>query len=757
MYDHSITQENLAKERPQVVLYPNTPNEQIHEFELQEIPINTVQQAIDHLNDKIKYKEYRSTCDKNKTKVVIELKDKKNPFTLDEMIFMENERIMSKWNYNYWAERYYRILNHENIEVLFKPNIIQRMNNKIYAKMNRERRAIKKWVVKARQVGDSTDSEGRILHRINYFSDAKSLIASKDNDSTDKMSQMFLFALDRLPFWNRCWRERYKSGEFYEFDINSLLDLGSGATTSVGRGRTPTICHISEAPFFKDPQKSLTEALFKAMHESIWLLQIVEGTAEVRGDWFHREWQDIIAGMEKGLTSWTGQFYPWYLRTDLYPTEEWVNARREAFNSFIPRTDTLAHAKKAEIWVRTHPLAREELGSNWKMSREQMFFYEVERDTAERKNELGRFLKEMPSDAEEAFQHPGHTMYPVRLILSMSDQAQGVEPEVYKLKGSPDEISPALWPTQDEIKRDGKKIEIKAKWSDSVPAAFYDLIQVNFNGWDNFDPINKILIWEHPKNGFDYGAGIDTSDGLGRNVSDNAVIEILRKGTVEFRDRQVCEFASPELPQSLLWPFVFAVSSYYSISRQLLLAPEINKGTELLTAMMNRGWWNVTKIFDSSRIGQDLTKIKKYGFETNNFTRNELINFMNSFIIGEWLEVYSMKLIEELKDIHKERKISAVGSVVRDKILGQVDDRFMATAMILYSLHRDELIGQQKRSWEERERNESSVGIKILAEKPSGYGEFDIDTDHRRLYNEEGNDDDWLSDDNLIAVEEDFY
>jgi len=173
--------------------------------------------------------------------------------------------------------------------------------------------------------------------------------------------------------------------------------------------------------------------------------------------------------------------------------------------------------------------------------------------------------------------------------------------------------------------------------------------------------------------------------------------------------------------------------------------------------MMNRGWWNVTKIFDSSRIGQDLTKIKKYGFETNNFTRNELINFMNSFIIGEWLEVYSMKLIEELKDIHKERKISAVGSVVRDKILGQVDDRFMATAMILYSLHRDELIGQQKRSWEERERNESSVGIKILAEKPSGYGEFDIDTDHRRLYNEEGNDDDWLSDDNLIAVEEDFY
>lgn len=753
MYDPLITAENLAKEKPQVILYPNTPKQKIVPFELQEYDIQTCQEAIDYLNNKIDFDQYRQTCDKSKDKVIIRLKDKTKPFTLDELIFMENERIMCKWSYNYWAERYYKILNTENIEVQFKPNTIQKINNILYARMNRARRAVKKFCVKSRQVGDSTDSEGRILQRVNYFEDAKSLIASKDNDSTDKMSQMFTFALDRLPFWNRTFRSRFKTGEYFEFDINSLLDLGSGATDSIGRGRTPTLCHISEAPFFKNPQKSLTEALFKAMHESIWVLQIVEGTAEVRGDWFHDQWKEITSGMEKGITSWTGVFYPWYLRRDIFPTEAYMNARADAYERWSPKKETLALAKKAEVWVRTHPDVRAVLGSGWQMDREQMFWYELERDIAERNNTLHKFLKETPSDAEEAFQHAGHTMYPVKLMLAMSDAAQSAEPEVYKLKGDPNEINPLLFPTNDEILENGKRITIRAKWSDSIVHSDYKMIQVKWRGWDNFDPINKILIWEHPKHHAKYGMGIDTSDGLGRNISDDAVIEILKKGTVEYRDRQVCEFASPELPQSLLWPFAHAIGTYYSPDEQLLIAPEINKGTELLTALINRGWLNIVKIYESNVLGQDLTKVKKYGFETTNRTRPALIDAFNSFIIGQWIEIFSMKLIEELKDLEKKKLVTTIGQVHREKILGNVDNRFMAMGMILYSLHRDEFIGLQTKAWEERARNESN--IIVLAE----YKEqtYELDNELNYHYNED-RDSDWITaDDNLIYSDDYDY
>lgn len=753
MYDLSITQENLAKESPQVILNANSPKEKIVKFELQEFPIGFCHQAIDYLNSKINFEAYRESCDKNKSKVVIELKDKRNPFTQDEMVFMENERIMCKWNYNYWAERYYRILNTENIEVQYKPNVIQQVNNVLYARMNKARRAINKWSVKSRQVGDSTDSEGRILHRINYYEDAKSLIASKDNDSTDKMSQMFTFALDRLPFWNRCWRERFQTGVFYEFDINSLLDLGSGATLSVGRGRTPTICHISEAPFFKNPQKSLTEALFPAMHESIWQLKIVEGTAEVRGDWFHTNWKEIVSGMEKGITAWVGVFFPWYLRRDIYPTDAYVRARADYYAKWVPKKETLALAKKAEVWVRTHADVRVILGSGWQMDREQMFWYELQREEAERNGQLARFLKEYPSDAEEAFQHAGHTMYPVKLMLAMSDAAQAIEPEVYKIKGDQNEINPLLFPTHNEIKENGRRINIRAKWSDSVVFSDYELVQVKFNGWDSFDPVNKILIWEHPRHHAKYGMGIDTSDGLGRDISDDAVIEILKKGTIEYRDKQVCEFASPELPQSLLWPFAHAIGTYYSPDEQLLVAPEINKGTELLTALIARGWWNIVKIYESNVLGQDLSKIRKYGFETTNRTRPALIDAFNSFIIGQWIEILSMKLIEELKDLEKKKMVTSIGQVHRERIMGNVDNRFMAMGMVLYSLHRDEFIGLQTKAWEERARNESS--IIILGEyNPEKY---EVDSELNYRYNESDDDSDWVvSDDNLIYIDDGY-
>jgi hypothetical protein len=43
--------------------------------------------------------------------------------------------------------------------------------------------------------------------------------------------------------------------------------------------------------------------------------------------------------------------------------------------------------------------------------------------------------------------------------------------------------------------------------------------------------INKILIWEHPipSERVKYGGSLDTSDGLGEDISDDAVIEIFKK------------------------------------------------------------------------------------------------------------------------------------------------------------------------------------------------------------------------------------
>src|SRR6266852_5448677 len=436
--------------------------------------------------------------------------------------------------------------------------------------------------------------------------------------------------------------------------------------------------------------------------------------------------------MERGTSSLYFSFIPYFVRADIYPPPAYISGRTSAFANFISSTETLIHAKKAENWVKANIDMREVLGSNWQMSLETMFWYETERNAAIARNELGVFLSQVPADWEEAFQHAGKTIYPIELITSYSNYAQGIIPEVYKLRGDQNELSPDFFPSSSEILENGRKIPIRTNWTSATPASDYELVQVRFEGWDKFDPINKILIWQHPNVKYEYGCGVDTSDGLGRKVSDNAIIEILRKGTPELKDAQVCEFASPDLQQKIMWPFLLALVTYYSPKAQLLLAIECNKGYELQNAMTNHGWWNLHKAIDEGKIGQDLSKINKYGFETNGATRGALIDNFSTFFKGMWIDLYSMPLIGEIKDLQKIRTISAISKLQRDRIEGGLsgDDRFMATGIILYSMHRMEMMGFEKASWQKRLESENS---KFEIKSFPGYefeqaGKIDVDS-----------------------------
>lgn len=734
MYDSTIISEYLEeaeKTSAFVIVGQGTTNEKKVNFRLDSKSLAERIQAFDYFDGLIDLDLYKNTCDKHKSKVKIEFKKPNFRFSEEELIWMKNEQLISKFDYNYWAVGNYWILNHKNIWQRYEPNTSQRINNRIFARCQKARQAIRKFVLKARQGGETTDSQGRVLHRLNFYPDAKSLIASKDQDSTDKMSQMFTAALDKLPYWNRVFKERFETGDYYEFDIDSVLDLGWGTQKSLGRGRTATVAHLSEVPFYKYPQEAIEEALFKAMHESEWILQILEGTAEVRGDWFHKKWIEYTKGMEKGTTSVVTVFHPWVYRTDIYPTEAWMRARSSYYANWIPRLETIQLAKKIERWIHTNPDARAELGDNYQVPIEQLFYYEIEKENAENNNQLHKFLKEMPSTPDEAFQHAGHSVYPVKLVLSMSTEAQQIVPDVYMLKGDPNEISPTLFPTDDMIDYEREFINIKARWAPNLPSFNYQMVPIKFEGWDRFDPINKILIWEHPINNASYGCAVDPSEGLGANISDDAVVEIIKKGTAYYKDRQCCEFGSPELPPSMLWPFVLALMTYYSPQEQLLYAPEINKnGDSLLTALAERGWWNIYKMIDQSKLGQNISSIRKFGWETNNRTRTEIINRMNEFIMGQWIDIYSVPLIDEIKDIEKKDSVTATLGMKKSKISGKIDNRFMATGIAICAIHRDEFLGMQTKAWEERQRNENSSVTFASFKEPV----FDLDIQTEQDY-----------------------
>lgn len=740
MYHPDVTAEYLSQINPVITIQTKSGDKEIP-FNLEYHSVSDVEQANDHFNNLINFDLYRKTCETSNVK--IEFKDPTYKFSPDELMWMENERILCQWDADYFLTRYYKILNVDGLYVPFEYLVPQKVNMKILARLQKARRALKKWTVKARQQGETTWSQGIILQRLAYFSDIVSMIASKDADSSGEMGKKFVAAMNLLPYWNRPQLKNFRVEEEYTYNNGSNFDLGYGTQKSLGRGRSPLVSHLSEVPFYKYPQQALEDSLFNAMHETIWQLILVEGTAEARDDYYHLKTKEIIAGMEEGTTSFVFSFHPWCARRDLFPTDAWMRARSDFYEKWSPASETIAHATKLRNWVLSNQDYREEFGSNWHLDREQMFYYELEKKAAIKRNALQSFLKEKPSDPEEAFQHAGQTIYPIQTILDIGDEAQSRIPRVFKLRGDANEIFPEFWPTNDEIKEDGEIISIRADWSSTAVFSDFELVEVEFHGWDNFDPANKILIWEFPQYGATYGLSVDTSDGLGRDISDEMIMEVIKKGTVEYKDKQVCEFASAEIPQNMAWPWALAIATLFSVEEQILFTPEINKGTELLTSMQNHGWSNLFAMLDMAKLNRGITSGTKFGFETNNRNRHELINHMNSFILGRWVEIYSMLLVRELKDVVKKRTVSQVIGQVNDKISGKKDNRFMAFGIGLYALHRDEILGLQKAAWEERVKKTNSIVI-FKEFKPDAYA-FDDRTPV--TYNEEL--DDFIYDDTI--------
>jgi hypothetical protein len=721
MYNQEVIEQNLIR------IQKNLP------FKLREHSIEEVKDMTSYLDSLIDIPLYKETSKLGAKDLQINFLDKQSEKAfkskkIQDWILTEN--ILSKNNCWYWMERYYWILDAELKEVLYKPNVAQRINQRIASKLQKLRRAIRKWTPKARQQGETVWSQGMLLFLYIFQKNIRAVIASASKDDTRSLSDKFLFALDKQPYWQRPFFTNYRAGEYFKFNTNAFLDLGYGTERSIGRGGTYGAYHLTEVSYYAYPEESLESALFKAIHEFENMLQLAEGTSNGRGEdnYYYRKTMSIKDGMEKGTTSWYLTFFPYFLRRDLYPTPTYIQGRIEAFSKYKPSKETIAHVRAAENYVKSNTDLREELGLSWKMDLEQMFWYETERDSAISQDKLATFLQEHPASLEQSFQHPGKTVYSIQLLDKYESKANETIPKVYKLRGDSNEINPIFFPTSDEIDydeiRDNGYIELKAKWNHSIPASHFQLIPVKFDGWDKFDPRNKFLIFEEPKNKATYGATIDPSEGFGKGISDDAIIEIFKKGTIDYKDKQVLEFASPDLGQKAMWPFVLAAITYFSPISQLLLTIEVNDGYELQNTLIQRGWDNLYKRIDEGKIGQFEVDEKNIGFKTTPLTRPALISHFNDFFKGEWLELSSIPLIGEVKDLHK--IVTASG---KRKLAGAKDNRWMASMICIYALHRGEILGFEKKAWEERTRRENSeYTLKSFSEDIFG---FNLDRDVR--------------------------
>lgn len=614
------------------------------------------------------------------------------PLTDEEQRWIMNERAICRADFVYWATRYAYIKDWTGDYILFAPNIAQKIVLDVLSGLEGRGVAMLLLVHKARQLGVTTLSELIMLWRTMFTPGANTLVSSSRPEKTPEMVSKMEVAYERLPFWmipKIGTRNANKIG----FDAQkSFFHLRHGAMMSdMGRGDTITSFHLSEVSEYLNPAEAIDAALLRAAHDSPWLLGIMESTGKGKDNWWHRNWNYAIQYYPVGESRLCPVFLPWYIGTDLYPSQAWITAH-PIKEDWVPEEKTVLHAKKATEYVQSgeNVIVTRELGKNWVMPREQMWYWELERRRYEINKELHLFYQEMCATPEEGFQSPNSGVFDADLVYRLRDQTP-MPYGVYGIRTSHGEI-PQIHQVRDadidwESIQAGRNrvFHVVADWAPGQPKHEYTLYPLLHRGAAPFSPHGKIIMYEPPRGEKIYGVGVDTGYGLGK---DRSVIEVIRKGDQFEGDSQVCEFASPQMNSFQLWPFVLAIASLYSVPysgkmRQAKVVIEgAANGENVYNEMKKRGWrmfhdwvrYNKKRIVEANA-NQQL-------WYTNTWSRPLMLDLLFDAITNGWIDINSPWFVDELgtlEVIEERQKIAAA--------VGEHDDRIMALGIALFSLH----------------------------------------------------------------------
>ena len=613
--------------------------------------------------------------------------------TTEESRFISNERRLCALDFRYFKSHYAWIVNKEQKPERFHPNVAQGMLLEIWSEFEDQARAIHLQNLKARRLGVSTITELAVQHRFQFHPYSNCVVASSDPDKSVQMAKMIDFSLSKQPWWLLPTATKQSKNMVAEFgDIHTTLTIQAGNQfTGVARGATPSVVHLSELSSWVDAESLVDAALYRAIIDHPDVFCILESTAEGRGNWWHRTWEQNKKDWDRGRGRVRPVFLPWYVGTDLYPSATDLRARPIP-SDWQPNDRTIRHAERARAYVLANPLLFQYLAKgnrDWQMPKAQMWFHEIEYETALAKKELNLFLSELPADDIEAFQSDAISVVDQEVILNYRERVR--EPwGVFTVLGR--DIPQSLTVSRRQWDLNKPPITVKTggllRLNDT-----YTLQPLLWDGWASApDTDKKLFVWEPPQDDIVYGQGVDTGDGLGQ---DGSVIEMLRKGTPLSYPALIAEFHSSYIKAFQFWPMTLALACWYSthnskVGKRVQIRSAIEcrtNGEAVQHEMQKRGWWNFHpwKRYDNRRPIAD-GKVHKLGVFTNEWFRSQMMDYILTLLDEESLDVFSPKFIDEMASIERdpdEQKAQAA--------YGENDDRFMAAGFILFSMYVDDI------------------------------------------------------------------
>jgi len=622
--------------------------------------------------------------------------------TEDEREWISTQRILCGLDFWYFVERAVWIKNTDKQTVRMELWSSQKIFLNLIAEMEDEEIAIFIIILKARQLGISRIITLILLHRVVFGANINAYLASSTDKKTLKLFKLISFVMVRMPFWMQPGSSQPgklgkidQAGKLLEFFNGSAITMEHGQQqTGMARGDTPDVVHLSEVAEFEDLATIVDSSLLRAMHSSPRAFMALEGTAEGINNAWHKKWETAKAEWPNRKGKLRPLFLPWFTG-GLYPTP--ADLKRspvpEGYSSTMAPW-VVSHAKMAEEYVRNTDYLSRYMGSNWSMSLEQMWFYECERGRYIAENKLNKFLQEMPACDDEAFQSSNITVFDVETINFYRTNTHS-QPlwGVFGLRGPTEFVPPRLQPSPILVNDNLAPIPIRADAGGGVIIPF-ELVPLKFQGWSlesdsSKGSVDKIYVWEPPIEGFEYGFGCDTGDGIDK---DRTCIEGVRKYSLEGPTKQVLEFASGHMNALDAWPLLLALGTWYSTGgrhgepQQPRMCIECKGHGDLVQNVLrlmnwrNFHMWNDRKI-DDKRV--DLSKIHKMGVFTNYAFRRAMIELIVKSLRDGEVEVCSPFFVKEMQSLEGDDYAQELRAG-----WGGHDDRIMALGFVLSSFYK---------------------------------------------------------------------
>jgi len=203
--------------------------------------------------------------------------------------------------------------------ILFEFNKAQLKIYREYERLRRERKPVRIFVLKSRQTGVSTLTQGLIFQDTTVHDNVNSMIIAHDRESTGhlyKMSQLFHSRLDKDIYKPMVRRENKYELLFENPNsklrdtkpgLNSLIRVDTANNLQAGRAFTIQNLHCSEIAFWEKPEEVMT-GLMQSVPEIPESMIIIETTANGVGNYAYSLWKSA----EKGENDFVPIFIAWF-------------------------------------------------------------------------------------------------------------------------------------------------------------------------------------------------------------------------------------------------------------------------------------------------------------------------------------------------------------------------------------------------------------------------------------------------------------